>query len=219
MKAKWSSDLQHSILVLTVLVKQSERLDSINCLVMLSPKHLYDSPDCILSIALVANKYLTLFYLYSATKRWLRVIWTAMELLETILLWSSKWLIRKRIIRFDLVWFGLVLWQINHCRLLMPNPFLNIWRVVIYWPSTEPSIKRCTCVNKRGNSGSRWMSDNYITRFRRRLGSVPVAVGVSWGQVWELAADRGLWALSDPRLRSPARMQKKCCYGQENLFL
>ena len=26
---------------------------------------------------------------------------------------------------------------------------------VIYWPSTEPSIKRCICVNKRKNSGSR----------------------------------------------------------------
>ena len=27
---------------------------------------------------------------------------------------------------------------------------------VIYWPSTEPSIKRCTCVNKWKNSGSVW---------------------------------------------------------------
>ena len=25
-----------------------------------------------------------------------------------------------------IIWFGLVLWHINHCRLLMPNPFLNI---------------------------------------------------------------------------------------------
>ena len=35
---------------------------------------------------------------------------------------------------------------------------------VIYWPSTEPSIKRCTCVNKRKNSGSRWELENNITR-------------------------------------------------------
>ena len=35
---------------------------------------------------------------------------------------------------------------------------------VTYWPSTEPSIKRCTCVNKRKNSGSRWMSYKNITR-------------------------------------------------------
>ena len=74
---------------------------------------------------------------------------------------------------------------------------------VTYWPSTEPSIKRCTCIDKRKNSetgesgriyrnitltcgrrwirwwwqmrtptGSRWVSDNYITRCHRRLGSV-----------------------------------------------
>ena len=35
---------------------------------------------------------------------------------------------------------------------------------VIYWPSTKPSIKRSTCVNKRKNSGSRWTIDNNITR-------------------------------------------------------
>ena len=52
---------------------------------------------------------------------------------------------------------------------------------VIYWPSTEPSIKRCTCINKQRNSGSRWAWDNYITRCHRQLGSVPVGVGVSWG--------------------------------------
>ena len=37
-------------------------------------------------------------------------------------------------------------------------------RTVIYWPSTEPSIKRRTCVNKRKNSGSWWMLENDITR-------------------------------------------------------
>ena len=36
---------------------------------------------------------------------------------------------------------------------------------VIYWPSTELSTKRCICVNKRKNSGSRWALDNYITRY------------------------------------------------------
>ena len=36
--------------------------------------------------------------------------------------------------------------------------------IVIYWPLTEPSIKRCTCVNKRENSGSRCTLDNNITR-------------------------------------------------------
>ena len=35
---------------------------------------------------------------------------------------------------------------------------------VIYWPSTEPSIKRFTSVNKRKNSASRWTLKNDITR-------------------------------------------------------
>ena len=37
--------------------------------------------------------------------------------------------------------------------------------IVIYWPSTEPSIKRCTCVKKRKNSRSRWTLQNNITRW------------------------------------------------------
>ena len=35
---------------------------------------------------------------------------------------------------------------------------------VIYRPSTKPSIKRCTCVNKWKNSRSRWVLENNITR-------------------------------------------------------
>ena len=34
---------------------------------------------------------------------------------------------------------------------------------------------------------------------------------------WEPAADRGLWTFSEPRLSNPAKMTKKCCYGQKNL--
>ena len=45
---------------------------------------------------------------------------------------------------------------------------------VIYWTSTESSIKRCTCVNKRKNSGSRWTLNDNITRAQ--------TVSVSWGQ-------------------------------------
>ena len=82
---------------------------------------------------------------------------------------------------------------------------------VTYWPSTESSIKRCTCVNKRKNSetgasgqkyrnitltcghgwirwwwqmctptGSKWVSDNYITRCHRWLESV--SSSSSWSQ-------------------------------------
>ena len=89
---------------------------------------------------------------------------------------------------------------------------------VIYWPSAEPSIKRCTYVNKRRNNGSRCMLDNYITRFHRRLGSVPVAAGVSWVQDASVRASgrQRAWALSDPRLSNPAKMRKKSCYGQKN---
>ena len=72
---------------------------------------------------------------------------------------------------------------------------------VTYWRSTEPSIKRCTCVNKQRSSGnrcirskisechldlwtwlnsvqmrtptgSRWVSNNYIPRCHRWLVSV-----------------------------------------------
>ena len=34
----------------------------------------------------------------------------------------------------------------------------------IYWPSTEPSIKRCTCVSERKNGRSRWTLENNIKR-------------------------------------------------------
>ena len=43
--------------------------------------------------------------------------------------------------------------------------FMSFYQnIVIYWPSTEPSIKRCTWVNKQKNSGSRWALNNNITR-------------------------------------------------------
>ena len=111
---------------------------------------------------------------------------------------------------------------VNVFLLALSSPMLSCVSeaVVIYWPLTKPSIKRWICVNKRRNSRSRWVSDNYITRCHRRLGSVGVAVGVVVGDKmldWEPSADRGLWALSDPRLSNPAKMRKKCCYGQKNL--
>ena len=55
----------------------------------------------------------------------------------------------------------------GHLRLWSPTSLLHvhshIW-YVIYWPSTEPSVKRCPCVNKRKNSGSRWVLGNNISR-------------------------------------------------------
>ena len=75
---------------------------------------------------------------------------------------------------------------------------------VIYWPSTEPSTKRCTCVNKRKNSGSSWTADNNITSCPGRF----ELIGDKMPK-WEPAANRGLWALSDPWLSNPSQDEKK----------
>ena len=64
---KWSHDLQYSILALTGLENWSERADLISRSVI-SSSNTYDSSDRILQM--VANKYLTLFYLKS-TRRYL----------------------------------------------------------------------------------------------------------------------------------------------------
>ena len=111
---------------------------------------------------------------------------------------------------------------------------------VTYWPSTEPSIKRCTCVNKQRNSGNSciwlkiseyhldlwtWLNSvqmhtpNDITRCHRQLGSVGVRVAIPVGDKmleWEPAPDRGLGP-TGPTVEQPSRMRKKCCYGQRNL--
>ena len=95
---------------------------------------------------------------------------------------------------------------------------------VTYWPSTEPPIKRCTCVNKQKNSetgasgqrywnitltcgrgwirwwwqmcmptGSRWTSDNYITRCHRWLGSVSSSSSCSWSQLGTRCQSESQW--------------------------
>ena len=119
--------------------------------------------------------------------------------------------------------------------------------MVINWLSTEPSIKRCTCVGRQRNSGnrcirsriseyhldlltwlnsgqirkpkgSRWMSNNYITRCHRQLESVGVRFAVPvWDKIpeWEPAPDRGLGP-SGPVVEQPSRMRKKCYYVQRN---
>ena len=99
---------------------------------------------------------------------------------------------------------------------------------VTYWPSTQPSIKKqvllvqdieditLTCGRVEFDAhatptGSRWMSNNYITRCHRRFELV--GVSCSWSssrssRQREPAPDRGLAALSDPRLSSPAEWEK-----------
>ena len=79
---------------------------------------------------------------------------------------------------------------------------------VIYWPSTEPSIKRCTCVNKRKKSGSRWLLNNDITRAH--------TVWVSWGQDVELRASGRQRALGPqwPTVEQPCQDEKEVLLGQ-----
>ncbi len=88
---------------------------------------------------------------------------------------------------------------------------------VTYGPSTKPSIKRCTHVNKRRNNGIRWTLDNYITRCQRRLGSV--AVGVSWGQDAELRASGRQRALGPqwPTVEQPSLDKEEVLLWSEEL--
>ena len=68
-------------------------------------------------------------------------------------------------------------------------------------------------------TGSRWVSNNYITRCHRHF----ELVGVSWIsscslRQWEPAPSRGLGP-SGPSFEQPSRMKKKCCYSQRNFGL
>ena len=64
----------------------------------------------------------------------------------------------------------------------------------IYWPSTEPSIKRCTCVNKWKKSRSRWALGKNIGRCSQgRRGSRRQEC-----QSENQLADWGLWPQRPP---------------------
>ena len=73
----------------------------------------------------------------------------------------------------------------------------TVCHIVIYWPSTELSVKRYTCVNKPKKSGSRWTLENNISRCPGRLSSVGDKM-----PKWEPAS---FAALSDPRLSNPSQ--------------
>ena len=47
---------------------------------------------------------------------------------------------------WDLIFSGNIL-RNTETGSVFPWAFVSIFRCVIYWPSTEPSIKRCTCVD------------------------------------------------------------------------
>ena len=86
---------------------------------------------------------------------------------------------------------------------------MDDYLAVIYWPSTKPSIKRCTCVNKRRNSGSRWVLENNITRCPG--GSSQLETGC-WSE--NQLQTKGFGPLVTPGWAIQAKMRKKCCYGR-----
>ena len=69
-----------------------------------------------------------------------------------------------------------------------------------YWPSTEPSIKRYTCVNKQKQVYVK-QKYNQDTDGLCQL---------------EIGCQRSENQLQTEGLGNPAKMRKKCCYGQKN---
>ena len=79
------------------------------------------------------------------------------------------------------------------------------WPYVIY----RPSIKRCTCVNKRKNCGSRWALENNITRWPGGSSQLETECR-SENQL----QTEGFGPLVTPGWAIHSKMWKKCCYGQ-----
>ena len=106
----------------------------------------------------------------------------------------------------SLVWLALRVFHNHWCFLGVGWPssvshfILRFQTSVIYWPLTELSIKRCTCVNKWKNSGSRWVLENHITRCPDGLSQLETRCR-SENQLQTEGATQ-------------AKMQKKCCYGR-----
>ena len=121
---------------------------------------------------------------------------------------ETKTLIRKLELIFNELYRQNVSLSFNETCLKMHK---YIYVTVTYWPSTEPSIKRCmhlckyaeeqrnrcirskiseyhrdlwtwlNSVQMRTPTGSRWVWDNYITRCHRRLWAV--SSSCSWSQL------------------------------------
>ena len=84
---------------------------------------------------------------------------------------------------------------------------------VIYWPSTELSIKRCTCVNKRKNSGSKWTLNNNITRWTDGSSQLETRCRIENQRQTE-----GFGPSVTHGWATPAKMRKKCCYGRRRTW-
>ena len=85
---------------------------------------------------------------------------------------------------------------------------------VIYWPSTEQSIKRCTSVNKRKNSRNRWTIDNNITSYPD--GSSQLETGCR--SETQLQTE-GFGPLVTPCWATQAKTRKKYCYGRGSTWV
>ena len=85
------------------------------------------------------------------------------------------------------------------------------------YPARAEGLVNSTCVNKRKNSGSRWMSNKNIIRTQTAW------VRGSWSQLgtrcWSesLRQTQGFEPSVTHGWATPAKMRKKCCYGQKNL--
>ena len=124
--------------------------------------------------------------------------------------WTTKYLMTYLCSSQEVfIWFAAIL-NCHKTNILARITWFLLWTNVIYWPSTEPSIKRCTCVNKRKNSGSRWTLENNITRC---LGGLSHLETGCWSE-YQLQTD-GFGLLVTLSWATQAKMQKKCCYGRE----
>ena len=104
---------------------------------------------------------------------------------------------------------------------LQLHDYVHCWNFVTYWPLTELSIKRCTYVNKRKNSGSRWALNNNITRCSDGLSQLETRCRIESQLQTEgfgPSVTRG-WA-TKPRWGRSAAMVERRTLGQNNsLFL
>ena len=143
--------------------------------------------------------------------------WEQLMSFPSVYIWGASWM------SFTLFYWQLI-WSHVFFLSAMPNNLLtslkNVFYLrfrdaVTYWPSTGPSIKRCTCVNKRKNSRARWVSNKNITRTQTAW------VSWKWSQLVtrcriENQQTEGFGPSVTHGWAALAKMRKKCCDDQKN---
>ena len=135
-------------------------------------------------------------------KCWIQWMW----LTDTLI--RSEWLLECHHALQVLLYQRMLLTASSGWRYYQQSDYRNV-TIVKYWPSTELSIKRCTCVDKRKNSRSRWVLENNITRCPG--GSSQLETGRQCENQQQI---EGFGPLVTPSWATQAKMRKKCCYGQ-----